>query len=80
MSKERKKLTDSQKELIRMKREKADGMMAMLQQEFIASLNMIAKELGVPEDELGMWKLDKSGECLEREDKPKMTAVKGKKT
>jgi len=76
---QRKKLTDSQKELIRMKREKADELMAMLQQEFTASLNMIAKELGIPENELGMWKLDKNGEYLEREDKPKMTTVKGKK-
>jgi len=40
---------------------------------------MIAKELGVPENELGIWKLDKNGEYLEREDKPKMTTVKNKK-
>jgi len=75
----RKELTASQKELVRMKREKADGMMAMLNQEFIASLNMIAKKLGVPENELGMWKLSKDSEYLEREDKPKMTTVKNKK-
>jgi len=76
---QRKKLTDSQRELIRMKREKADGLMAMLQQEFTASLDMIAKELGVPENELGMWRLSKDSEYLERTDKPKMTTVKGKK-
>jgi len=53
--------------------------MAMLQQEFTASLNMIAKELGVPEDELGLWRLSKDSEYLEREDKPNTTTVKKNK-
>jgi len=62
-----------------MKREKADGLIAMLNQEFTASLNMIAKEFGVPKDELNKWRLSKDDEYLEREDKVKSTIPKKNK-
>jgi len=80
---QRKKLTASQRELIRMKREKIDEAIMLVrnrQQEFSGALERIAEELGIPQEEMG-WKLDKNDEYLEKEEdkKPDLTTVGGKK-
>lgn len=81
---ERKKLLTSQKELLRMKREKINEAIMLMRQreaEFDATLNKIAEELDVPEEDFANWKLSKNDDYLEEKSKKeiKKTTVKGKK-
>lgn len=81
---ERKKLLDSQRELIRLKREKINEALAMAEMrknELQASVNLIATELGIPEGEQN-WRLNKTDDYIEKivqKKKPKETTVKGNK-
>jgi len=74
---EKKKLLDSQKELLNLKRMAIERAEIGLQ----STLNRIAIELGVNPDELQFWRLDRTGEYLEclKNKKPQMKIPKGKK-
>jgi len=64
---EQKKLLESQKELLRMKRQEIDKALEMARQkefEFVGALNMIGIELGIEKDQLGKWELTEDGNCL----------------
>lgn len=64
---ERKKLLDSQKELIRLKREKVNEALAMAEmrkRELQAAVNLIAKEAEIPKNE--DWRLSKNDSYFEK--------------
>jgi len=80
---ERKKLLDSQRELIRLKRQKIDEALAMAEgrkQELMATVQLIAKEHGIKENEKN-WRLNKADDYFEKvieKKKPKETTVKNR--
>ena len=59
MSEKKLKLAGSQRELLALKLQKRQEVIDFWNQQLQATLDMIARELGIPENELGLWKLDK---------------------
>lgn len=80
---EKKELKTSQKELLKMKREKITEATILFERrkmEFSQTLDIIAKELGVQEGEFKQWGLSKDDSCLERiKTMPTETTVKERK-
>lgn len=69
---ERKKLLNSHRELIRMKKEKMNEIVKMAenaQKDMQRTADLIASELGIPENE--QWKLTKNDEFFEKIITPK---------
>ena len=62
-----KKLTLSQLELLRLKRQLMDNAYRQFQEDWQRTLMMIAMELGIPEPEFSQWRLD--GDKLIKEEK-----------
>jgi len=62
-----KKLTQSQLELLRLKRQLMDNAYRQFQEDWQRTLMMIAMELGIPEPEFSQWRLD--GDKLIKEEK-----------
>jgi DNA-directed RNA polymerase specialized sigma subunit len=53
-----KQLTPSQIELLRLKRQLLENMIRQAQDDWQRTLNLIAKELGIPEEEFSQWRLE----------------------
>jgi hypothetical protein len=54
----KKQLTQSQLELLMLKRQLLENMIRQAQEDYQRILNIIAGELGIPEEEFSQWKLE----------------------
>jgi len=61
------KLSQSQLELLRLKKQLIENAICQFQEDWQRTINMIAMELGIPESEFSQWRLD--GDKLIKEEK-----------